>query len=83
MDWQFEAVEQALLNATYWNVNLYNTLERNDGFMREDFSLIGIIPEPSGTDVADDAGEKNCEIWMWHPAVCDRCERGGAGTSAI
>ena len=58
MDWQFEAVEQALLNATYWNVNLYNTLERNDGFMREDFSLIGIIPEPSGTDVADDAGGK-------------------------
>ena len=43
MDWQFEAVEQAMINATYWNVNLYNTLDRNDGFMREDFSLIGTI----------------------------------------
>lgn len=41
MDWQFESVEQALVNATYWNVNLYNTHDRNDGFMREDFSLIG------------------------------------------
>ncbi len=46
LDWQFEAVEHALVNALYWNVNLYNTLERNDGFMREDFSLIGTIPEP-------------------------------------
>jgi hypothetical protein len=58
MDWQFEAVEQALLNATYWNVNLYNTQERNDGFMREDFSLIGIIPETSGTDVKAEAGKE-------------------------
>ncbi len=47
MDWQFEAVEQALVNATYWNVNLYNTHDRNDGFMREDFSLIGPISEPA------------------------------------
>ncbi len=53
MDWQFESVEQAVINATYWNVNLYNTPGRNDGFMREDFSLIGIIPESLGTDAAD------------------------------
>lgn len=53
MEWQFESVEQSLVNATYWNVNLYNTLERNDGFMREDFSLIGTIPEVPGTDGAE------------------------------
>jgi endoglycosylceramidase len=47
MDWQFESVEHAMVNATYWNVNLYNTQERNDGFMREDFSLIGPIGESS------------------------------------
>jgi Cellulase (glycosyl hydrolase family 5)/Glycoside hydrolase family 5 C-terminal domain len=58
MEWQFESVEQALVNATYWNVNLYNTLERNDGFMREDFSLIGTIPESVGTGIVGDAGKE-------------------------
>lgn len=40
MNWQFEAVERAMLHATYWNVNFYNTEKEKDGFMREDFSLI-------------------------------------------
>ena len=52
MNWQFEAVEQALVNATYWNVNLYNTEEHNDGFMREDFSLIGFDHKIRNLDVA-------------------------------
>lgn len=52
MNWQFEAVEQALVNATYWNVNLYNTEEHRDGFMREDFSLIGYNKKIRNLDVA-------------------------------
>ncbi len=52
MEWQFEAVEQAVVNATYWNVNLYNTRERNDGFMREDFSLIGPLSSSEGGAMA-------------------------------
>ena len=52
MNWQFEAVEQALVNATYWNVNLYNTEEHRDGFMREDFSLLGHNEEIRNLDVA-------------------------------
>jgi endoglycosylceramidase len=52
MDWQYEAVENALVSATYWNVNLYNTHERLDGFMREDFSLLGPDHVPRNLDVA-------------------------------
>ena len=49
MDWQFEAVEQSLVNAAYWNINLYNTDTHRDGFMREDFSLLGPIKDGSET----------------------------------
>ena len=52
MDWQFESVDHALINATYWNVNLYNTLEQRDGFMREDFSLLGPDLQPRNLDIA-------------------------------
>ncbi len=52
MNWQFEAVEQALVSATYWNVNLYNTEELRDGFMREDFSLAGHNMKMRNLDVA-------------------------------
>lgn len=52
MNWQFEAVESALVSATYWNVNLYNTKESLDGFMREDFSLLGTDRVPRNLDVA-------------------------------
>ncbi|HEY3875484.1 MAG TPA: cellulase family glycosylhydrolase [Candidatus Kapabacteria bacterium] len=62
MDWQFEAVEQSLVNAAYWNVNLYNTPERRDGFMREDFSLIG----PIGNE---ESGIPNSALRNWDIAV--------------
>lgn len=52
MNWQFEAVEQALVSATYWNVNLYNTPEDFDGFNREDFSLLGVEQTPRNLDIA-------------------------------
>jgi len=52
MDWQFEAVEYALVHSTYWNVNLYNTQELRDGFMREDFSLIGFDHRLRNLDIA-------------------------------
>lgn len=52
MHWQFEAVEQAVVHATYWNVNLYNTPETRDGFMLEDFSLIGHKGTPRNLDLA-------------------------------
>jgi|GEM_PF-3017698 len=52
MNWQFEAVEQALVSATYWNVNLYNTEELRDGFMREDFSLVGYNKKTRNLDIA-------------------------------
>jgi hypothetical protein len=51
MNWQYEAVESASVHATYWNVNLYNTRERLDGFMKEDFSLLGIDQKPRNLDV--------------------------------
>jgi aryl-phospho-beta-D-glucosidase BglC (GH1 family) len=47
MNWHFHAIEHAMLSATYWNVNLYNTQWQRDGFMREDFSLLG-PPGPNG-----------------------------------
>jgi hypothetical protein len=52
MNWQFEAIEQALVHATYWNVNLYNTPKDFDGFMREDFSLIGTGLKLRNLDIA-------------------------------
>jgi len=52
MNWQFEAIEQALVHATYWNVNLYNTPKGRDGFMREDFSLIGVDHALRNLDIA-------------------------------
>jgi hypothetical protein len=52
MNWQFEAVDHALTNATYWNVNLYNTEQDRDGFMREDFSLLDHNHETRNLDIA-------------------------------
>ena len=57
MNWQYEGVEAASVHATYWNVNLYNTPESFDGFMKEDFSLLGPgddsrSPQPRNLDVA-------------------------------
>jgi aryl-phospho-beta-D-glucosidase BglC (GH1 family) len=52
MHWHFEAVERALVHATYWNVSLYNTKQNRDGFMREDFSLFDHHLRPRNLDLA-------------------------------
>jgi Cellulase (glycosyl hydrolase family 5) len=41
MDLQFIQIEQHLLNATYWNYDLYNTEEYKDNWNLENFSLLG------------------------------------------
>jgi Cellulase (glycosyl hydrolase family 5) len=41
MDLQFRQVEEYLLNATYWNYDLYNTREYKDNWNFENFSLLG------------------------------------------
>lgn len=41
MDLQFIQIEQYLLNATYWNYDLYNTEEYKDNWNLENFSLVG------------------------------------------
>jgi Cellulase (glycosyl hydrolase family 5) len=38
---QLEEVERHLLNSTYWNFDLYNTVEEGDHFNQENFSLLG------------------------------------------
>lgn len=52
MHWHYEAIERSAVHATYWNVNLYNTPETRDGFMQEDFSLIGHDLQPRNLDMA-------------------------------
>lgn len=52
MHWHFEAVESAAVNATYWNINFYNTKEERDGWMQEDFSLISHKLKPRNLDMA-------------------------------
>jgi len=52
MHWHFEAVERAMVHATYWNVNFYNTKKNRDGFMREDFSLLSWDLKPRNLDIA-------------------------------
>lgn len=51
MHWQFNAIEQSVVNATYWNVNLYNTASDRDGFMQEDFSLLDHDHKPRNLDM--------------------------------
>jgi aryl-phospho-beta-D-glucosidase BglC (GH1 family) len=41
MDLQFRQIESNLLNATYWNYNLYNTIDGKDNWNLENFSLLG------------------------------------------
>jgi hypothetical protein len=52
MHWHYEAIEQAAVHSTYWNVNLYNTHATRDGFMQEDFSLLDHKLEPRNLDLA-------------------------------
>ena len=46
MDLQFKQVESNLLNAIYWNYNLYNTEEGKDNWNVENFSLLGADRTP-------------------------------------
>ena len=41
MDLQFKQIEAKLLNATYWNYDLYNTETEKDNWNCENFSLLG------------------------------------------
>ncbi len=52
MDLQFRQVEAFLLNATYWNWDLYNTRDGHDNWNFEDFSLLGPERAPRNLDVA-------------------------------
>jgi hypothetical protein len=51
IDLQFQQVEAYLLNATYWNYDLYNTLEDNDNWNLENFSLLGPNRRPRHIDI--------------------------------
>jgi aryl-phospho-beta-D-glucosidase BglC (GH1 family) len=41
MDLQFQQIERHVLNATYWNFDLYNTAAGKDNWNLENFSLLG------------------------------------------
>jgi hypothetical protein len=51
MDLQFQQVEAYLLNSTYWNCDLYNTLELKDNWNLENFSLLGPDRKPRHIDI--------------------------------
>lgn len=51
MDLQYQQVERHKLNTTYWNYDLYNTAEHQDGWNREDFSLLGPNRAPRNIDI--------------------------------
>ncbi|MGI0002008.1 MAG: cellulase family glycosylhydrolase [Nitrososphaeraceae archaeon] len=48
---QFEQIETHLLNATYWNYDLYNTEKGKDNWNLENFSLLGPNRIPRNLDV--------------------------------
>ncbi len=51
MDLQFQQVEAHLLNATYWNYDLYNTVDDRDNWNLENFSLLGPKRIPRHIDI--------------------------------
>jgi hypothetical protein len=51
MDLQFQQVERHLLNATYWQYDLYNTREAKDNWNEENFSLLGPDRAPRHLDI--------------------------------
>ena len=51
MNLQFVQVENLLLNAIYWNYDLYNTKERKDNWNLENFSLLGPKRAPRHMDI--------------------------------
>jgi hypothetical protein len=48
---QFELIEAHLLNATYWNYDLYHTEDGKDNWNLEDYSLLGPNRRPRNLDV--------------------------------
>ena len=51
MDLQFQQIERELLNATYWNYDLYNTVNGKDNWNFENFSLLGPNRIPRNIDI--------------------------------
>lgn len=51
MDLQYQQIEANLLNSTYWNYDLYNTVEHNDNWNLENFSLLGPDRKPRHIDI--------------------------------
>lgn len=51
MDLLYKQVESTLLNATYWNYDLYNTQNEHDNWNLENFSLLGPNREPRNQDI--------------------------------
>jgi hypothetical protein len=51
MNLQFVQVENFLLNAIYWNYDLYNNREKKDNWNLENFSLLGPERKPRHTDI--------------------------------
>jgi Cellulase (glycosyl hydrolase family 5)/Glycoside hydrolase family 5 C-terminal domain len=51
VDLQFEQIESNLLDSTYWNYDLYNTVEGKDNWNLEDFSLLGPKRVPRNIEV--------------------------------
>lgn len=51
MDLQYQQVEANLLNSTYWNYDLYNTVDHNDNWNIENFSLLGPNRKPRHIDI--------------------------------
>jgi hypothetical protein len=51
MNLEFEQIESHLLNATYWNYDLYHTQEGKDNWNLEDYSLLGPERVPRNLDI--------------------------------
>jgi uncharacterized membrane protein HdeD (DUF308 family) len=51
LDLVYEQIESHLLNATYWNYDLYHTKEGKDNWNLENFSLLGPNRTPRNLDV--------------------------------
>ncbi|HEY7572584.1 MAG TPA: cellulase family glycosylhydrolase [Nitrososphaeraceae archaeon] len=51
MDFQYQQVESYLLNSTYWNYDLYNTVDQKDNWNLENFSLLGPERKPRHIDI--------------------------------
>ena len=51
IDLHYKQIESFLLNATYWNYDLYNTTDGKDNWNLENFSLLGPDRRPRNIEV--------------------------------